>query len=834
RQATALNVYWKTDVPGVNAEEGIMGLQADPDFAKNHYIYVYYSPKDTSVNRLSRFKFENDTIDVKSEKIILQLYSQRQICCHTGGSIAFGTGRTMFLSTGDNSTPFDEPKQKYVNHGFGPLDDRPGHEQYDARRSSANTNDLRGKILRIVVNEDGTYNVPEGNLFAKGQDKTRPEIYVMGNRNPYRISVDKKTGFLYWGEVGPDAGSDSLDTRGPKGYDELNQARNAGYFGWPLFVGNNYPYRQYDYASGKSGAAYDPQKPVNNSRNNTGITDLPAVQPAFIWYPYDNSKEFPQLGNGSRNAMAGPAYYVDAYPKETRLPDYYDKKLFIYDWMRNWIKVVTMLPNGDFDKMEPFMGSTKFHNSIDMEVGPDGKIYVLEYGTGWFSKNADAGLSRLDYNGGNRAPKVGELTVDKTSGGLPFTVTARVDAKDPEKDPLKYTWHLGDVTKETTEPSLQYTFDKAGDYAISVDVSDGKAAASKSNLQNVYAGNEAPTVAIKVKGNQSFYFPGRPVQYEVTIKDADDTAAMKDMNDLFVSADYNEGSDKAASMGHQILTEAMIGKNIMNSLDCKTCQKKKKKSIGPSYTDVAKKYEKDPNAMNYLSQKIIKGGGGVWGEVAMAAHPTLKESDARQIVAWIQTLAGQAQKRKSLPPVGSVAPSDKPTTANTALFITATYTDKGRTNIKPLTGTSTLVLRNSKLGFGSVKQMEKFQPYDVNGSKIMVTPTTPGWFAIDSIDLSRVTNVAISVGWQKAPEFGFTYELHLDSQDGQLLGKFDLKGAPPSPSANPNLQQRPSFISLNSSFTPVTDGKLHKLYITSKPRDPKESTPAGLQWIEFR
>ena len=65
-------------------------LQADPDFAKNHYVYIFYSPADTSVNRLSRFKFENDTLDLKSEKVILQFYSQREICCHTGGSIAFG------------------------------------------------------------------------------------------------------------------------------------------------------------------------------------------------------------------------------------------------------------------------------------------------------------------------------------------------------------------------------------------------------------------------------------------------------------------------------------------------------------------------------------------------------------------------------------------------------------------------------------------------------------------------------------------------------------------------------------------------------------------------
>ena len=118
---------------------------------------------------------------------------------------------------------------KYVNNGFAPLNDLPGHEQYDARRSSGNTNDLRGKIMRIRVKDDGTYEIPEGNLFPKGTDKTRPEIYVMGNRNPYRISVDQKNSNLYWGEVGPDANDDSFATRGPRGYDEVNQARKAGF-----------------------------------------------------------------------------------------------------------------------------------------------------------------------------------------------------------------------------------------------------------------------------------------------------------------------------------------------------------------------------------------------------------------------------------------------------------------------------------------------------------------------------------------------------------------------------------------------------------------------------
>ncbi|MFI5130437.1 MAG: ThuA domain-containing protein [Chitinophagales bacterium] len=398
KPAGFLNVYWKTKkTPTVSAEEGLLGVCKDPDFAKNNYVYIFYSPADTSVNRLSRFQLKNDSIDMQSEKIVLQFYSQREICCHTGGSIAFGPDGALYVSTGDNSTPFDESKQRYVSHGFAPLDDRPGHEQYNARRTSSNSNDLRGKIIRIRIKEDGSYEIPDGNLFPKDQPGTKPEIYVMGNRNPYRISIDQKNSFLYWGEVGPDSNIDSLQSRGPRGYDEINQARQPGYFGWPLFIGNNYAYYNYDYNTGKSGEKFDPLKPINNARSNTGIKELPASQPAFIWYPYILSKDFPGMETGGRTAMAGPVFYSDMFPAGTRLPDYYNGKLFVYEWMRNFIRVVTMRPNGDFYKMEPFMSRTKFAAPVDMELGPDGKLYILEYGTGWFSKNKDSGLSRIDY-----------------------------------------------------------------------------------------------------------------------------------------------------------------------------------------------------------------------------------------------------------------------------------------------------------------------------------------------------------------------------------------------------------------------------------------------------
>ncbi|HVG12218.1 MAG TPA: ThuA domain-containing protein, partial [Flavisolibacter sp.] len=473
KQVGFLDVYHQTSIPGVNAEEGILGLAKDPNFAKNNWVYIYYSPADTSVNRLSRFTFIKDTLDKSTERVILEVASQREICCHTGGSIAFGPDGLLYVSAGDNSTPFDEKGQRYVTSGYAPLNDQPGHEQFDAARSAGNTADLRGKIMRIRVKEDGTYEIPKGNLFPPGTKGTRPEIYVMGNRNPYRISVDQKNSYLYWGEVGPDAKTDSFSTRGPRGYDEVNQAKKAGFYGWPFFVGGNYPYHQYDYATGKSGLPFDAKTPVNNSRNNTGLKQLPPVEAPFIWYPYDPSPDFPQVGTGGRNAMAGPVYYTDMFPKETRLPDYYNGKLFIYDWMRGWIKAVSLSPDGDFSKMEPFFGSLKVNSLIDMEVGPDGRFYLLEYGNGWFAKNGDAGLARIDFNGGNRPPTVKALTASKTSGVLPFEVKLKVEASDPEKDEVTYQWNLGDgTTKETTVPELLHTYKKPGDFAITVDVKD--------------------------------------------------------------------------------------------------------------------------------------------------------------------------------------------------------------------------------------------------------------------------------------------------------------------------------------------------------------------------
>ncbi|WP_038171066.1 PQQ-dependent sugar dehydrogenase, partial [Verrucomicrobium sp. BvORR106] len=189
-QAGALQVF-------NGQENGFLGFALDPKFAENGWIYCLYSPKDFDGQQLSRFTITGDVLDLASEKVILRFAEQRKECCHHAGTVEFGPDGCLYFSTGDNTHPHGD------SQGYAPLDERPDRSPWDAQKSAANTNVLNGKINRIRVKADGTYEIPPGNLFPPGTPNTRPEIYVMGCRNPWRMSVDDRTGIVYWGEVGP-------------------------------------------------------------------------------------------------------------------------------------------------------------------------------------------------------------------------------------------------------------------------------------------------------------------------------------------------------------------------------------------------------------------------------------------------------------------------------------------------------------------------------------------------------------------------------------------------------------------------------------------------------
>ena len=373
-------------------ENGLLGVALDPDFDANGWIYLLYSPKDHMGQVLSRFVVDGIAIDSGSERVVMSWLEQRRECCHHGGSLEFDGQGNLFISTGDNTNPFG-------SSGFAPIDERPGRFPWDAQRTSADTMTFGGKVLRIRPRPDGGYDVPPGNLF---DDPTvgRPEIYVMGCRNPWRISIDRETGYLYWGDVGPDAGGDG--DRGSRGFDELNQAKGPGFFGWPLFIGDNRAYANWDFELEHLGPRFDPARPVNESPFNAGARVLPPAQPAWIWYPYGDSEEFPELGSGGRTACAGPVYHHDpSSTSPTRFPEELDGVLFFFEWSRHWIKLAHLVGDSELERLADFPGEHEFLRPVDMLFGPGGELFVLEYGSTW-GTNEDSRLSRFDYVRGHR------------------------------------------------------------------------------------------------------------------------------------------------------------------------------------------------------------------------------------------------------------------------------------------------------------------------------------------------------------------------------------------------------------------------------------------------
>jgi cytochrome c len=754
------------------AEDGLLGLSIDPNFETNHWVYLYYSPAgDEPKNILTRYELHGDELVEASKKVILEVGTQREQCCHTGGSITFDGEGNLYLSTGDNSSP--------RSTAYAPIDERAGRSPWDVQKGSSNTNDLRGKIIRIHPEADGTYTIPSGNLFPKGMEKTRPEIYVMGTRNPYRISVDKKTGFVYWGDVGPDAGRDSVN-RGPRAYDEVNQARKPGFYGWPYFVGDNQAYYDRDFATGKVGEKFNAEKPINESPNNTGMRELPPAQKAFIWYPYDVSPEFPLVGKGGRTAMAGPVFYSEDFKNAKRaFPDYYDGKLFIYEWMRGWIMAVTMDKDGNYVSMEQFMPSYKFSNPMDMDFSKNGDMYLLEYGTAWFQGNDDARLVRIEYNGGNRKPLI-KMAANKTKGSIPFEVNfSSAGTKDFDHDEMKYAWKItspdGTVLKEMTEPNPSFTFEKAGIYKAVLTVSDNAGEQSNATLE-ISAGNEPPALSFNVEGNQTFFFPDRPFNYEVNVSDQEDgkLGSGISQDEISLSIDYlKEGFDQTEiAQGHLAADAFATGKKLMEQSDCKSCHILDKKSVGPMYIDIAKRYKNDPKTMDYLVKKVINGGSGAWGETPMAAHPQLTTTDVTEILKYILSLG---EKKTSLPSSGTYTVKiPKDASDRGILILRAAYTDKGANGIPPATSEKVLTLFSPNVAASKADALDGVQRYKAPQIplELMIASSNKSYLQFNKIDLTDIAQVDVLVN---SPEellhaAGGVIEVHIDSPTGQLIG----------------------------------------------------------------
>lgn len=349
----------------------------------------------------------------------------------------------------------------------------------------------------------------------------------MGWRNPFRIEIDPTTDVLYVADYSPDART-ADPTRGPAGHSKWAIVREPGNYGWPYCATAELPYVDYDFATGVSGEPFDCANPVNDSPNNTGLTQLPAVTQPEVWYTYTASEQFPELATGGLGPMAGPVYQYSRKAAGGRnpvaWPQYYDGTPLFYEWTRDYVKAFFVDETG-LSRIEPVLGSIITDNPMDLEFGPNGALYMLEYGDGFFSENPEAQLSRIDYIGrdGNHSPQPA-VSAEPTTGTTPLTVAFSSEGTtDPDGDRLNYAWDFdgnGSIDSRAQNPT--HTFSEDGVYRATLTVTDvrgrhrGKHASADIE---VIVGNATPVVQfITPQPGDTFTF-GDTVAYEVTVTD---------------------------------------------------------------------------------------------------------------------------------------------------------------------------------------------------------------------------------------------------------------------------------------------------------------------------
>ena len=471
---------------------------------------------------------------------MLKVKTQRNTCCHAGGDMLFDNDGNLVLATGDNTNPFE-------SDGYAPIDERAGRQDFDAQGTSANTNDLRGKVIRITPTDDGGYTIPSGNLFAEADDandKTRPEIYAMGFRNPFRIGLDPFTNNILVADYGPDAGSANAN-RGPGGTTEWNIVDEPGNYGWPLCVGVKC-YNDYNFATATSGAVFDKAGPVNNSPNNTGLTQLPPVIVPEWWSESGTPAMFPEIGNTGA-PMGGPVYEYDAaLESDTKWPAYWDGKALFGDW--NAGKMYSFHLNDhatgdakntqivDVNRLLPgiFDPAAGFNRSMDFEFGPDGALYVADWGSDFGGNTTNSGIYRVDYVQANPSP-IARASADVTHGPGPSLAVqfSSEGTRHPIAKPYTIEWNFGDGTPTTTEPNPAHTYAQNGEYTASLTATDEDGKTAVANV-HIVVGNELPTVQIVFPESGGFFNWGDEVAYKVIVDDPDDADGVIDCSQVQV------------------------------------------------------------------------------------------------------------------------------------------------------------------------------------------------------------------------------------------------------------------------------------------------------------
>ena len=358
---------------------------ADPDVAKHVLarweLRDFRAPTDRIVSRSSG----------RRRRVMLEHPAQRERCCHTGGGMTWDRNGNLYIAVGNNT-------------GGGMTDERPGYENSDDQRSRRTRTTCAARSCAFIrsltdLHDSARQSLPAGH----GEDAAGdlhdgpPQSLAHLGRQPHGLHL--------LGRVGPDAASDRR--RRPDALRRAQSGARPGNFGLPYFVGRTNPsysvrLRQEPAAAGRRIR----RSRSNTSVNNTGLSELPPAQPAFIAYPYGSSERYPARRHRRAVARSADRSITGRTSAEAPrpFPAYYEGKWLAADscaagsWRSRWTR------RASTSRMERFLPSYRPHGIIDLKFAPTATSTCSTTAARGSAKSEDAQLVRIEYNAGNRAP----------------------------------------------------------------------------------------------------------------------------------------------------------------------------------------------------------------------------------------------------------------------------------------------------------------------------------------------------------------------------------------------------------------------------------------------
>lgn len=454
-----------------NFENGLLGIEKDPDFEVNGRVYLYYTakrPDAVCVNRVSRFVMSGDTINLASEVALIDNIPAPN-GNHNGGDLKFGRDRYLYISVGDGGCDYT---------GTGGC-----QASNDASRDE---HVLIGKILRIT--SDG--GIPDSNPFrgtgtarcnVTGQtdpSKRCQETFAWGFRNPFRIAHDPNiVGVrLFVNDVGQNL------------REEIDLAQAGGDYGWNCKEGTR-----------------------TNSTTPNCAPLPPNLKPPL--YEYEHDVLVPGTSvSGCGSATGGAFVPRHLWPG-------FDGAYVFGDYVCGAIFKLT--ESGGVWSAADFVTGLGPDSAVTMLFGPSANTRALYYTT--YSNGGQ--VRKIFYDLPGNDPPVAMASANPLSGPVPLAVTfSAAGSSDPEGDSLLYFWDFGDGSDEvvTTSLQVQHTYMTADTYVATLHARDSNFEFSAPATVQIQVGNSAPEPSIVTPAAGETFRVGQTVTLTGSATDPED------------------------------------------------------------------------------------------------------------------------------------------------------------------------------------------------------------------------------------------------------------------------------------------------------------------------